>query len=81
MKRKIVQTGSSLAVTLPREVVEEFKLQKGDEVEVSVHPQTGAIIVRPGILYFEDGKVTKRFERLAQELLKRREKAYRELAK
>lgn len=81
MTRKIVQTGSSLAVTLPREVVEEFKLKKGDEVEVSVHPQTGAIIIRPGVKYFEDGKVTKRFREMADELVHRRAKLFRELAK
>ena len=81
MTRKIVQTGSSLAVTLPREIVDEFKLKKGDEVEVSVHPQTGVITIRPGVLYFEGGKVTKRFQQLADELLKRRKEVYRELAK
>lgn len=81
MTRKIVQTGSSLAVTLPREVVEDFKLKKGDEVEVSVHPQTGVITIRPGVLYFEGGKVTKRFQKLVDELLKRRQAVYRELAK
>jgi antitoxin component of MazEF toxin-antitoxin module len=81
MTRKIVQTGSSLAVTLPREVVEQFKLKKGDEVDVSVHPQTGVITVRPGVLYFEGGKVTKRFKKLSAELLRRRAALYRELAK
>jgi antitoxin component of MazEF toxin-antitoxin module len=79
--RKIVQTGSSLAVTLPREVVEEFKLKKGDEVEVSVHPQTGTITIRPPALYFDDGKVTKRFKQLADDLLKRRARLYSALAK
>ncbi len=81
MTRKIVKTGSSLAVTLPREIVDEFKLKKGDEVDVSVHPQTGVIMIRPGVLYFEGEKVTKRFRRLAEELLKRRQEVYRELAK
>lgn len=81
MTRKIVQTGSSLAVTLPREVVDEFKLKKGDEVEVSVHPQSGAIVIRPGIRYFEDGKVTKRFVELSEALMRKRAKLYRELAK
>lgn len=81
MTRKIVQTGSSLAVTLPREVVEQLKLEKGDEVEVSVHPQTSAIIIRAGVRYFDDGKVTKRFKKMSAELLRRREKLYRELAK
>ena len=81
MKRKIVQTGSSLAVTLPNEVVEALKLKKGDEVDVSVHPQTAAVIIRPGVKYFDDGKVTKRFKELSDDLLKRRAKLYRELAK
>lgn len=81
MKRKLVQAGSSLAVTLPVEVVKEFKLKKGAEVDVSVHPQTGAVTIRPGVLYFEDGKVTRRFEKLAEAVLERYAEAFRELAK
>jgi antitoxin component of MazEF toxin-antitoxin module len=81
MKRKLVQAGSSLAVTLPAEVVQEFKLKKGMAVDVSVHPQTGAVTVRPGVQYFENGKVTKRFERLAQEIAERFDESFRELAK
>lgn len=81
MKRKLVQAGGSLAVTLPAEVVKEFKLKKGAEVDVSVHPQTGAVTIRTGVRSFEDGKVTRRFEKLAEELLERRSGAYRELAK
>ena len=81
MTRKLVQAGSSLAVTLPMEVVKEFKLKKGQEVEVAVHPRTGAVTIRAGVRYFEDGKVTKRFEELANEILERRAKVFRELAK
>ncbi len=81
MKRKLVQAGGSLAVTLPAEVVKEFKLRKGTEVDVSVHPQTGAVTIRPGVCYFEDGKVTPRFKKEAEELLDRRARVYRELAK
>ena len=81
MKRKLVQAGGSLAVTLPVEVVKEFKLEKGAEVDVSVHPQTGAVTIRPGVLHFEGGKVTPRFRKLAEEILERRARAYRELAK
>ena len=81
MKRKLVQAGSSLAVTLPAEVVKEFKLKKGADVDVSVHPQTGAVTIRPGVRFFEDGRVTKRFQKLAEELLSRRASVYRELAK
>ena len=72
MKRSIVQTGSSLAVTLPMEVVQAFGLQKGQEVEVAVHPQTGAITIRPGVAFLEGGQITHRFRALADEILTRR---------
>ena len=81
MKRKLVQAGGSLAVTLPSEVVREFELKKGMTVEVSVHPQTGAVTIRPGVRMLENGKVTRRFERLADDLIERRAALYRELAK
>jgi antitoxin component of MazEF toxin-antitoxin module len=81
MKRKLVQAGGSLAVTLPAEVVQEFQLEKGMAVDVTVHPQTGAVTIRPGVRYFEDSKVTERFRDLARELLERRKKVYEELAK
>jgi len=80
-KRKLVQAGGSLAVTLPVEVVREFKLKKGAEVDVSVHPRTGAVTVRPGVRYLEEGKVTPRFRKLAEAALERYAEAFRELAK
>jgi antitoxin component of MazEF toxin-antitoxin module len=81
MKRKIIQTGSSLAVTLPNEVVEEYGLKKGAEVDVSVHPLTGTVTIRPGVKYVEGGKVTKRFKEEMKKVLRRYEPAFRELAK
>jgi antitoxin component of MazEF toxin-antitoxin module len=81
MKRKLVQAGASLAVTLPAEVVQEFRLEKGMTVDVSVHPQTGAVIVRPGVRHFEAGKVTKRFARLAESVAERYAESFRDLAK
>jgi antitoxin component of MazEF toxin-antitoxin module len=81
MKRKLVQAGGSLAVTLPADVVQEFKLRKGMAVEVSVHPQTGAVTIRPGVRYFEGGKVTKRFEKFVEQIAERYDESFRELAK
>jgi antitoxin component of MazEF toxin-antitoxin module len=81
MERKIVRIGSSLAVTLPSEVVKEFKLKKGQKVEVSVHPQSGAVTIRPGIKYFVDGKVTRRFRALAEEIRQTYDDAFRKLSK
>ncbi len=81
MTRKLVQVGSSLAVTLPAEVVKELRLKKGQPVEVSVHPLTGAVTIRAGVRYYEGGRVTRRFREKAEDLLRRREALYRELAK
>jgi len=81
MERKLVQAGGSLAVTLPSEVVKEFGLEKGMSVDVSVHPKTGAVTIRPGVRYAEDGKVTERFDRAIDDLLERRSELYRRLAK
>lgn len=80
MKRKLVHIGSSLAVTLPAEVVQDFKLKKGQSVDVSVHPRTGAVTIRPGIRYFDDGKVTRRFREKAEEIRRKYDKAFRRLA-
>jgi antitoxin component of MazEF toxin-antitoxin module len=81
MKRKLVQAGSSLAVTLPADVVHAFGLRKGQEVDLTVHPASGAVIVRAGPAHFEDGEITPRFRRRAASLLARRAAVYRNLAK
>jgi antitoxin component of MazEF toxin-antitoxin module len=81
MKRKLVQAGGSLAVTLPAEVVKEYGLQKGASVDVTIHPQTGAVTIRPGVLFAEEGDVTSRFDRAIDDLLDRRAGLYQELAK
>lgn len=81
MKRKLVQVGGSLAVTLPAEVVQELGLEKGMAVDVSVHPQSGAVTIRGGVRLFEEGEASPRFERIAGELLRGRDALYRALAK
>ncbi|MEO6326710.1 MAG: AbrB/MazE/SpoVT family DNA-binding domain-containing protein [Thermoanaerobaculia bacterium] len=81
MKRKLVQAGGSLAVTLPAEVVQELKLKKGQDVEVSVHPITGVVMIHAGVAYLDGGKVTKDFQARVEELARRRAAVYRELAK
>ena len=81
MKRKLVRAGGSLAVTLPAEVVHEFRLHAGQEVDVSVHPTSGAVIVRPGISLYQDGSRTRAFDVRVRKLLKRRSKAFRALAR
>lgn len=79
MKRSIVQTGSSLAVTLPMEVVQAFNLQKGQEVDVAIDPRTGAVTIRPGVAWLERGQITDRFTALADAVLARRSALPRKL--
>jgi hypothetical protein len=55
--------------------------EKGMTVDLSLHPQTGAVIVRPGVRHFERGKTTKRFRTAADALLDERAALYRALAK
>lgn len=81
MERKLVQVGKSLAVTLPVDVVKAFKLEKGQTVEVSVHPTSGAITIRPGVRHFDDGKVSQRFKDVVDALLDDRSELYRRLAR
>lgn len=59
-------------MTLPMEVVQAFALQKGLEVDVTVHPLTGAITIRLGTAYVEGGRITERFKALADAVLTRR---------
>jgi Antidote-toxin recognition MazE, bacterial antitoxin len=72
MKRSLVQTGSSLAVTLPMVVVQTFGLRKGQDVDVTVDPMTGAVTIRPGVAWLDGGAVSDRFRALADEVLERR---------
>ena len=81
MNRKLVQVGGSLAVTLPAEVVKDFRLKKGQDVDVSVHPSTGAVTIRPGVRYYEGGKVTKKFRAEAEKVIRDYEDAFRNLSK
>jgi antitoxin component of MazEF toxin-antitoxin module len=81
MKRKLVRTGSSLAVTLPAEVVDAFGLEKGQEVDLAIHPTSGAITIRLGVRHFDDGKPSRRFKALVDELVQERAALYRALAR
>lgn len=81
VQRKIVATGGSLAVTLPAEVVQELGLQKGDEVDVTIHPLTKVVTIRPGVKHYEGGQVTSRVKADIDRLLRENAVAYAKLAK
>ena len=80
MKRKLVKVGNSLAVTLPKELVDDLNLEPGMEVDASVDPRDGSFVVRAGVRYFEEGKVTPRYKQLVESLVKERREVYKRLA-
>ena len=55
MKRKLVRVGNSLAITLPHDLVKEFALRPGMEVDATVDPRDGSFVVRTGVKLFEEG--------------------------
>jgi putative addiction module antidote len=50
MARKIFQSGNSVVVSLPAEVLEAVGLELGDEVIVSADPERARIIIAPVLL-------------------------------
>ena len=49
-------------------------------MELTVHPSTGAVTIRPGMRYVDGGRVTRRFRASVDALLERRQELYRNLA-
>ena len=80
MKRKLIKVGNSLAVTLPRDLVKEFALEPGMEVDATVSPRDGTFVVRPGVKYFQGGKASGAFKKLADQLVKDRRELYDRLS-
>ena len=80
MKRKLVRVGNSLAVTLPHDLVKEFALHPGMEVDATVDPRDGSFVVRTGVRFVEAGETSARFREMANRLVRERLALYQRLA-
>ena len=80
MRRKLVRVGNSLAVTLPHDLVKEFALQAGMEVDASVDPRDGSFVVRTGVKYFDAGQASPRFRKMVDQLVRERRELYERLS-
>ena len=47
MTQKILQVGTSAAITLPKQVMQKLGLHVGDRVTTRLHEKTGAFSIRP----------------------------------
>ena len=45
MLQKVIKVGNSSAVTLPKQILEEFKIKAGDQVYVELDHSTSAVII------------------------------------
>ena len=80
MKRKLVRVGNSLAVTLPHDLVKEFALQPGMDVDATVDPRDGSFVVRTGVRFFEGSEPSARFRKMVDRLVHERKDLYERLA-
>ena len=80
MKRKLVRVGNSLAVTLPHDLVKEFALRPGMEVDATVDPRDGSFVVRTGVKLLDQGKVSPRYRKMVDRLVEERRELYERLA-
>lgn len=80
MTRKLVRVGNSIAVTLPHELVKEFALQAGMEVDATVDPRDGSFVVRTGVKFFDAGEASPRFRKMVDQLVRERRELYERLA-
>ncbi len=46
MKRKVIKTGNSLAVTIPHQFVKEVGVRVGDEVEFKINPSKSRLLIK-----------------------------------
>lgn len=44
MLQKIIRAGNSIAVTVPSKFVKSVGIKVGDQVKVSLHPESGKVI-------------------------------------
>ena len=47
MAQKVIQIGSSIGVTIPKDMAEQMKIHVGDAVEVNVNKAEGSLSVVP----------------------------------
>ena len=81
MKRKLVRVGNSLAVTLPHDLVKEFALRPGMEVDATVDARDGSFVVRSGVRLFEAGEVSPRYRKMVDRLVEERRELYERLGR
>jgi len=70
---KIVQIGNSLGVVLPRDVLDELNVEKGDKLFITRSPE--------GYRFTRNDPEFERRMALAREIMRRRHNVLRELAK
>lgn len=49
MAQKVLRIGASAGVTLPKKVMEELGIKRGDEVTIDVDKKSGVAFIKPAV--------------------------------
>jgi putative addiction module antidote len=80
MIQKIIQVGSSAAVTIPKKFLKEAGFQTGDEVRVDTNLKTKSITISPKEEALETS-ITPQFAQMVSDFIKTYRPALEKLAK
>ncbi|MDP3725356.1 MAG: hypothetical protein Q8R20_02725 [Nanoarchaeota archaeon] len=61
MIRKIIQIGTSVGATIPRDALQSWGVKAGQEINVEFDKEMNAVVIRP-----KEGKISKADERVAR---------------
>lgn len=78
MQQKVIRVGNSLAVTIPKEFVNELGIKAGQKIFVDVDGQLDTMLVRTKRT---TPSITPAFKKSIEKLMKRHADAFRELAR
>lgn len=81
MVQKVIQVGNSLAITIPKKIIESLGLDKKDYVDVYEEPEKKRIVIETSQREMADDVIDKEVYKAAKSLLKRYLPAFKELAK
>ena len=79
MTRKIFKSGSSLVITLPKDMLAYLQLGEGDKVHLSLDPERGQIVITPAEIPTETPAVDREFAGQVADFIEKYRPALEEL--
>lgn len=81
MLRKVIRTGNSLVISLPREVLEYLGIREGAEIEVNLDRENRQVIIKPVEMPLAASGVDEQFAHQVAEFIQQYRPALEKLAR